>query len=122
MTAPVTLPKTNKMILIGKLLVLALTAAASPILRRDAVTLQNDITQRIVPQYTSLKNDSRAFPASGLPGASAIRSDFQDLTATVNSAISEIQNTAPFCALSGFAILADVRQFMPASLKCKRLA
>jgi hypothetical protein len=60
------------MVFIAKLLALALTATATPILRRDAVTVENDITQKIGPQTTTLTNDVNGFPASGLSGAVAI--------------------------------------------------
>ena len=44
-------------------------ALASPLAIRDAVTVQNDITQQIAPRATALANAVNAFPASGLLGA-----------------------------------------------------
>lgn len=87
---------------------MALTAAATPILRRDAVTVQNDITQKIGPQYTTLYNDINGFPASGETGAETIHSDFQRLVATVDSAIGDIQSTGSFSLTGGTTILADI--------------
>lgn len=104
------------MVLIAKLLVLALTAAATPILRRDAVTVENDITQKIGPQLTTLNNDINAFHASGVQSASAIHGDFQSLVATVDSAIGDIQNTGSFGTVSGTTILADVQALIPTFL------
>lgn len=50
-----------------KVFLLALTATAA-ITRRDAITVQNDITQKIGPQTEALLNDVNGFPASGLGG------------------------------------------------------
>lgn len=42
------------MVLIAKLLTLALTAAGTPILRRDAITVEYDVNQRIAPGISTL--------------------------------------------------------------------
>jgi hypothetical protein len=104
------------MVLIAKFLVLALTAAATPILRRDATTVQNDITQKIGPQITTLNNDVSGFPASGLTGALAIHSDVQELVSTVKGTISDIQNTGSFGTVSGTTILANIQELVPTLL------
>jgi hypothetical protein len=104
------------MVLITKLLVLALTAAATPILRRDVITVQNDITQKIGPEFTTLNNDVNGFPASGLPGATAIHGDFQRLVTTVDSAIRDIKSTGSFGTVSGTTILANVQALVPTFL------
>ena len=51
------------------LLPFALSALASPLATRDAITVENDITQQIGPQFTTLNNNINSFPASGLTGA-----------------------------------------------------
>ena len=51
------------------LLPFAFSALASPLATRDAITVENDITQKIGPQITTLDNDVNAFPASGVSGA-----------------------------------------------------
>ncbi|KAE8343225.1 hydrophobic surface binding protein A-domain-containing protein [Aspergillus arachidicola] len=104
------------MVFIAKLLVLALTAAATPILRRDATTVQNDITQKMGPQITQLNNDVSGFPASGLTGALAINNDVQELVSIVKNTISDIQNTGSFGTVSGTTILADIQNLVPTFL------
>ena len=47
----------------------AVLALALPLVIRDAVTVENDITQKIAPQATTLANAVNGFPASGLVGA-----------------------------------------------------
>jgi hypothetical protein len=84
------------MVFITKLFVLALTAAATPILRRDAVTVENDITQKIGPQVQTLDNDVKGFPASGLAGALSIDNDSQTLVTIVNDATIDTQNAGSF--------------------------
>ncbi|OOQ81863.1 hypothetical protein PEBR_41311 [Penicillium brasilianum] len=98
------------MVFIAKLLVLALTASATPILRRDAVTVENDITQKIGPQTKILDNDVNGFPASGLAGALAIDSDAKTLVTIVNSATSDVYSAGSFSEADGITILADVQE------------
>jgi hypothetical protein len=62
------------MVAIAKVLFLAVTATAS-MLRRDVVTVEVDITQKIGPQTATLKNDVNSYPVSGLSRALAIHSD-----------------------------------------------
>ncbi|KAB8267492.1 hydrophobic surface binding protein A-domain-containing protein [Aspergillus minisclerotigenes] len=104
------------MVLIAKFLILALTAAATPILRRDAVKVQDDITQKIAPQINTLSNDVQHFPASGLTGALAIHSDLQSLVTTVNDATADIKSTGSLDTLSGTTILVDIQSLMPTFL------
>lgn len=101
------------MVLIAKLLVLALTAAATPILRRDAATVDNDITQKIGPQITQLNNDVSGFPASGLTGALTIDADVKTLVSTVKGTISDIQDTGFFGTAPGTTILSDIQFLVP---------
>jgi hypothetical protein len=108
----VTLTKTNDMVFIAKLFVLALTAAATPILRRDAVTVENDITQKIGPQANILDNDVKGFPASGLAGALTIDNDFNALVAVVNGATSDILNTGSFSESDATSILQDAHDLI----------
>ncbi|GFF70373.1 hypothetical protein IFM53868_00291 [Aspergillus udagawae] len=104
------------MVLFAKLLILALTAAATPILRRDVTTVENDITQKIHPQITKLNNDVNGFPASGLAGAINIHNDFQSLATTVVATIDDIKSTGSFGTVSGTTILADVQLLVPTLL------
>ncbi|RAO65888.1 uncharacterized protein BHQ10_001900 [Talaromyces amestolkiae] len=101
------------MVLFAKLLVLALTAAATPILRRDAATVENDITQQIGPQIATLNSDVNGFPASGSTGAENINSDFGNLIVVINHAISDIKAAGSFGTLSGTSILAAVQELLP---------
>ncbi|KAF3386694.1 hypothetical protein F1880_001297 [Penicillium rolfsii] len=101
------------MVLIAKLLVLALTAAATPILRRDATTVENDINQKIGPQVTTLNNDLRGFPDNGSPGAVTISNDFENLVTIVKSSTSDVQNAGSFSTLSGSTILSDLELLVP---------
>ncbi|CAI7579889.1 unnamed protein product [Penicillium pancosmium] len=105
------------MVLIAKLLVLALTAAATPIFRRDAVTVENDITQKIGPQIQTLDSDVNGFPASGSSGALAIHNDLQSLVPLVDGATSDIKLTGSFSEADGATILEEVQ-----SLTSKLLA
>ncbi|GLA37771.1 hypothetical protein AnigIFM63309_004744 [Aspergillus niger] len=92
------------MVLIAKLLTLALTAAATPIFRRDAVTVQDDITQKIGPAIITLFNDVAAYPESGSNGALAIHTDFQNLVSIVNSATADVNRAGFFDDDSGTTI------------------
>ncbi|PYH66246.1 cell wall mannoprotein 1 family protein [Aspergillus vadensis CBS 113365] len=97
------------MVLIAKLLTLALTAAATPILRRNAITVEDDINQRIAPGISALGNDVRTFPASGLAGAVAIHDDFQNLVYSVNYATTDTNDAGSLDDETGAAILNDVQ-------------
>lgn len=101
------------MVLIAKLLVLALTAAATPILRRDPATVDNDITQKISPQITQLNNDISGFPASGVNGALTINADVKTLVSIVEGTISDIKETGFFGAAPGLTILNDIQSLVP---------
>ncbi|GFF55730.1 hypothetical protein IFM58399_10145 [Aspergillus lentulus] len=101
------------MVLFARLLILALTAAATPILRRDASTVENDITQKIGPQITKLNNDVNGFPASGLTGAQTIHNDFQTLATIVAATTDDIKSTGSFSITAGTTILADVQLLVP---------
>jgi hypothetical protein len=101
------------MVLFARLLILALTAAATPILRRDASTVENDITQKIGPQITKLNNDANSFPSSGSTGAQTIHNDFQTLATTVVVTTDDIKSTGSFGVIEGTTILADVQGLIP---------
>ncbi|PNP53783.1 hypothetical protein THARTR1_05907 [Trichoderma harzianum] len=107
------------MVAITKFLWLALTATtatAAAIIQRDVITVQNDITQKIGPSWTTLHTDINAFPNSGLTGAVAIRLDFTTAIAALNTTTSDIKSTGSFAIVSGTAILADVQQLVPTFL------
>ncbi|RAH63302.1 hypothetical protein BO85DRAFT_433833 [Aspergillus piperis CBS 112811] len=104
------------MVLIAKLLTLALTAAATPILRRDASKVEADINQIIAPGFETLYNDVDAFPSSGSAGAVAIDNDFQNLVSSVNHATTDINSAGSRDEQAGLAILQDVRKVVIASL------
>ncbi|RAK94554.1 hypothetical protein BO79DRAFT_132064, partial [Aspergillus costaricaensis CBS 115574] len=89
--------------------------AATPILRRDAITVQNDVNQRIVPGITTLTNDVNAFPSSGLAGSVAIHTDFQNLISSVNHATTDTNSAGSLDDESGAAILNSL-QAVPPSL------
>ena len=101
---------------IAKLLVLALTAVATPILRRDAVTVINDINENIGPQIQTLHSDVNSFPESGLSGAVAINSDVQTLVAVLDGTTSDINDAGSFSEADGTDILADVELLAPTLL------
>jgi hypothetical protein len=104
------------MVFIAKLLVLALTAAATPILRRDAITVQNDISQKIGPQITTLYNDVSGYPASGLTGALTINNDIQTLVSTAKTTTSDVKSTGSFHLMLGTEILAQIQHLVPTLL------
>lgn len=87
---------------------MALTATAA-ITRRDAITVQNDITQKIGPRTETLLNDVNGFPASGLGGAIAIDNDIHVLAATVNDATNDVKGSGSFSEADGTAILRDIQ-------------
>ncbi|GKZ26264.1 hypothetical protein AbraIFM66951_005515 [Aspergillus brasiliensis] len=93
------------MVLLAKLLIPALTAAATPILRRDAITVERDLNTMILPQVSTLGNDVEAFPESGLTGALAIGSDLQALIPTVDAVTADINNTGSLDEESGTTVL-----------------
>ncbi|OOQ83856.1 hypothetical protein PEBR_33028 [Penicillium brasilianum] len=101
------------MVLIAKFLFLALTATATPILRRDATTVQNDITQKIDPHITKLNNDVNGFPASGFAGSLTIHDDFQTLATVVKATTDDIKATGSFGIVSGTSILSSVQSLTP---------
>ncbi|KAF3401573.1 hypothetical protein F1880_009995 [Penicillium rolfsii] len=105
------------MVLLAKFLVLALTAAATPILRRDVTTVQNDITKKIGPQLSTLNNDVKGFPASGSTGANTIHGDFEHLVTTVDSTIRDIKSTGSFGTVSGTTIIANLQTLVPKLLE-----
>jgi hypothetical protein len=104
------------MVLFARLLILALTAAATPILGRDASTVENDITQKIGPQITKLNNDVSGFPASGSTGAQTIHNDFQTLGTILVATTDDIESTGSFDLIAGTTILADVQLLIPTLL------
>ncbi|KAF3391679.1 hypothetical protein F1880_007726 [Penicillium rolfsii] len=97
------------MVLIAKLLALALTATATPVLRRDAAQVGNDITEKIKPEIKTLYNDVQGFPASGLTGALTFQKDAQVLITTVNDATHDVKSSGSFSEDDGETILADLQ-------------
>ncbi|OPB42081.1 hypothetical protein A0O28_0031980 [Trichoderma guizhouense] len=107
------------MVAITKFLWLALTATAATaaaIVQRDVITVQNDITQKIGPSWTTLKNDINAFPNSGSKGAATIQQDFTKVITALDDTTSHIKSTGSFGVVSGTTILADVQQLVPTFL------
>ncbi|OJJ67034.1 hypothetical protein ASPBRDRAFT_48569 [Aspergillus brasiliensis CBS 101740] len=105
------------MVLIAKLLLLALTAAATPILRRDAITVERDLNTRIAPQVSTLANDVEAFPESGLAGALAIHVDLQALIPTVDAVTADINNTGSLDEESGTTVLTTAQDVIGGLLR-----
>ncbi|KAL7913147.1 hypothetical protein GGI35DRAFT_442155 [Trichoderma velutinum] len=107
------------MVAITKFLWLALTATAvtaTAIVRRDVITVQNDITQKIGPAWTTLNNEINAFPNSGPTGAAAILSGFTDAIAAVDKTTSDIKSTGSFGTVSGTTIIANIQVLVPTFL------
>jgi hypothetical protein len=104
------------MVGIIKVLLLALTVSAASIYRRDAVTVQDDINQKIAPQIATLQNDVNGYPASGLSGALAIHTDIQNLGTIVNGATVDVKSTGAFSEADGTSILAAVQALVPTLL------
>ncbi|KAL6827284.1 hypothetical protein J3E69DRAFT_262410 [Trichoderma sp. SZMC 28015] len=94
----------------------ATTATAAAIVQRDVITVQNDITQKIGPAWTTLNNDINAFPNSGSKGAAAIQSDFTNAIAALDTTTSDIKSTSSFGLVSGTTILANIQQLVPTFL------
>ncbi|GKZ79813.1 hypothetical protein AnigIFM56816_004020 [Aspergillus niger] len=103
------------MVLIAKLVTLALTAAATPIFRRDAARVQRDINEGIEPEIETLSDDVAAFPASGSTGSLDIHNDFQNLLIEVNYAIADTNSSDSFDYASGSTLL-DYLQEVTTSL------
>lgn len=105
------------MVAIAKLLCLALTATAASVGRRDAVTVQKEITDKIRPQIKRLFVDVNEFPASGPTGAASnIGNDFAILIATFEQATTNIRDAGSFGIASGTAILNDLQMIVPTFL------
>ncbi|KAH0524948.1 hypothetical protein TsFJ059_007386 [Trichoderma semiorbis] len=107
------------MVAITKFLWLALTATAATaaaIVQRDVITVQNDITQKIGPAWTTLNNDINGFPSSGSKGAAAIQSDFTNAIAALDKTTADIKSTGSFGVVSSTTILADIQQLVPTFL------
>ncbi|KAL7931203.1 hypothetical protein V8C35DRAFT_310668 [Trichoderma chlorosporum] len=107
------------MVAITKMLWLALTATAATataIVRRDVITVENDITQKIGPSWNTLNNDVNGFPNSGLPGIIQIRDDFTVLVSDLQTAISHIKTTGSFGTVAGTTILANIQALIPTFL------
>ncbi|KAL7949440.1 hypothetical protein V8C42DRAFT_310901 [Trichoderma barbatum] len=107
------------MVAITKFLWLALTATAATataIIRRDVVTVQNDITQKLGPSLNTLNKDINGFPASGLTGALTIQTDFDNVVAILNTTTSDIKATGSFGVVSGTTILAQIQVLVPTFL------
>ncbi|KAF3070164.1 hypothetical protein CFAM422_006982 [Trichoderma lentiforme] len=98
-----------------KILLLASTAAAI-ILPRDATTVENDINQRIGPQWTTLSNNIDGYPASGLQGAFNIHDGIQSLVAITNEATSNVDAVGSFSEADGTTILSDLHALVPTFL------
>ncbi|OAQ99014.1 hypothetical protein LLEC1_01158 [Akanthomyces lecanii] len=96
------------MVAIAKFLWLALTVTAATI-RRDVITVQDDITKRLGPQLSTLSKDVKGFPGSGVDGALAIQADFKTLTATFKTATSNVKATGSFGVVSGTTILSYIQ-------------
>ncbi|KAL7932063.1 hydrophobic surface binding protein A domain-containing protein [Trichoderma chlorosporum] len=99
----------------AKILCLVSTATAI-VLRRDAVAVENDISQSIAPAWTALDNDVNGFPASGLSGALAIHADVQDLVTIFNSATTDVQAAGSFSEADLTNILEDIQSLAPTIL------
>jgi len=107
------------MVAITKILWLALTATAATaaaIVRRDVVTVENDITQKLGPSLTTLNNDINGFPSSGLTGAITIHADFAQVNTVLKRTTSDIKSTGSFDTVSGTTILADIQALVPTFL------
>jgi len=94
----------------------AVLALALPLVVRDAVTVENDITQKIAPQATTLANAVNGFPASGLAGALGIHTDATGLVTTVNSATTDTKAAGAFSEANAETILGDVQSLTPTIL------
>ncbi|KAL7914060.1 hydrophobic surface binding protein A domain-containing protein [Trichoderma velutinum] len=104
-----------KMVNFTKILLLASTAAAT-ILPRDAVTVENDINQKVGPQLTTLSNNINGYPASGLQGAFNIHDNVQSLVTITNAATADIKTAGSFSEADGTTILSDLQSLVPTFL------
>jgi hypothetical protein len=101
------------MVAVIRLLFLALTATAASIIPRDAITVQNDITQKIGPQLTTLNTNINAYPSSGEDGAKAIHENFATLVTTLNNTVKDIKDTGSFGTVAGTTIIAEIQLQVP---------
>jgi hypothetical protein len=105
------------MVAITKVLGLVLTAAtattASAIVRRDAISIESDITDDIGPSWTSLSNDVKVFPASGADGAAAIQEDLEDFVEILETATSYVKSNGKVAVVDAINIIADIQIFEP---------
>ncbi|KAM6487514.1 hypothetical protein HDV62DRAFT_350058 [Trichoderma sp. SZMC 28011] len=107
------------MVAIARVLWLALTATvttATPIVRRDVITVQNDITQKLGPSWFTLNQDLNGFPSSGFAGAITIRDDIANLVSILETTVSDIKSTGSFSTVAGTTILADIQLQVPTML------
>ncbi|OAA75407.1 Cell wall galactomannoprotein [Akanthomyces lecanii RCEF 1005] len=100
------------MVAFAKFLWLAFTVTATTI-RRDADTVQKDITQSIGPQVYDLKAEIDAFPGTGLTGALTIHNNFNVLIATFNTATSNVKSAGSFSNVAGTTILTSLQALVP---------
>ncbi|KKP06471.1 hypothetical protein THAR02_01429 [Trichoderma harzianum] len=103
------------MVRFAKILLLASTTAAF-ILPRDAATVENDINQRIGPQWTTLGNNINGYPESGLQGAFNIHDGVQSLVAITDDATADIKAAGSFSEADGTTILTDLESLAPTFL------
>ncbi|KAH0522625.1 hypothetical protein TsFJ059_006447 [Trichoderma semiorbis] len=103
------------MVGLTKILLLASTAAAL-ILPRDATTVENDINQRIGPQWTTLSNNINGYPESGLQGAFNIHDGVQSLVAITDDATANVNAAGSFSEADGTTILTDLESLAPTFL------
>jgi nucleoid DNA-binding protein len=106
------------MVAITRLLLLAFTAAAaaSTIVSRDDITVRNDITQKIGPQFTTLNNLINKFPASGDAGRESIHTAFTTLQTSLKGTVVDIRSFGSFSITSGVAVIADIQSRKPVFL------
>ncbi|KAL7932064.1 hypothetical protein V8C35DRAFT_329039 [Trichoderma chlorosporum] len=95
------------------LVLTATVATASTIVRRDFVTVKEDITDRIGPSWTILNDDINAFPGNEREGAAAVRDDLVTLAYVLTMATSNVKEAGTFSVANGKEILGDIQSYMP---------
>ncbi|KAJ6571645.1 hydrophobic surface binding protein A-domain-containing protein [Mycena capillaripes] len=93
---------------------LVAAAFATPV-KRTVAQVEADIAS-ISSQVTTLDNDIKGFPASGLAGALGIHAAAGTLGSTLNTGTTDVTNTGTVSEADGATILSSVQAFEPTIL------
>ncbi|KAK7046608.1 hydrophobic surface binding protein [Favolaschia claudopus] len=96
-------------------LCLVAAAFATPLFKRTVAQVESDIAS-ISSQVTTLDNNIKGFPASGLAGALGIHTAATNLETTLNTGTNDVKATPAFSESDGQTILNSVQAIEPVIL------